>query len=62
MGGREFAASPQKRDVLQRTRLQRQGALPQVLDTLEFWRSDQASFISGTHLIVDGGLTGVALD
>ncbi len=56
MGEREFAASPQKWDLLERTPLQRQGSLGEVVDAMEFLVSDRASFITGTDLLVDGGL------
>ncbi|MET0378817.1 MAG: SDR family oxidoreductase [Spongiibacteraceae bacterium] len=56
MGEREFAASPQKWDLLKRTPLQRQGGLLEITDALEFLLSDRASFISGTDLLVDGGI------
>lgn len=62
MGEREFVASPQKWGLLERTPLRRQGALPEVVDALEFLVSARASFITGTDLVVDGGLTGAAQD
>lgn len=59
MGEREFEASPQKQDLLVRTPLRRQGGLQEICDALEFLCSDRASFITGTDLLVDGGITGV---
>jgi NAD(P)-dependent dehydrogenase (short-subunit alcohol dehydrogenase family) len=56
MGEREFSASPQKWELLKRTPLQRQGGLQEVCDALEFLLSEHASFISGTDLLVDGGI------
>jgi NAD(P)-dependent dehydrogenase (short-subunit alcohol dehydrogenase family) len=56
MGEREFTASPQKWDLLKRTPLQRQGGLLEITDALDFLLSDRASFISGTDLLVDGGI------
>src|SRR5690606_7353851 len=56
MGEREFTASPQKWDLLKRTPLQRQGGLQEICDALEFLVSERASFISGTDLLVDGGI------
>lgn len=56
MGEREFTASPQKWDLLKRTPLQRQGGLQEIADALEFLLSGRASFISGTDLLVDGGI------
>jgi NAD(P)-dependent dehydrogenase (short-subunit alcohol dehydrogenase family) len=56
MGEREFTASPQKWDLLKQTPLQRQGSLSEIADALEFLVSDRASFITGTDLLVDGGI------
>lgn len=56
MGEREFTASPQKWDLLKQTPLQRQGSLGEIADALEFLVSDRASFITGTDLLVDGGI------
>ncbi|HEX8605305.1 MAG TPA: SDR family oxidoreductase [Pseudoduganella sp.] len=59
MGEREFTASPQKYALLDRTPLRRQGGLQEVCDALEFLCSERASFITGTDLLIDGGITGV---
>ncbi|MES2258454.1 MAG: SDR family oxidoreductase [Pseudomonadota bacterium] len=59
MGEREFEAGPQKYALLERTPLRRQGGLQEICDALEFLCSDRASFITGTDLLVDGGITGV---
>ncbi len=56
MGAREFANSPGKWDLLNKTPLQRQGSLQEIADALEFLVSDRASFITGTDLLVDGGI------
>jgi NAD(P)-dependent dehydrogenase (short-subunit alcohol dehydrogenase family) len=56
MGEREFTASPQKWELLQQTPLQRQGSLGEIVDAMEFLVSDRASFITGTDLLVDGGI------
>jgi NAD(P)-dependent dehydrogenase (short-subunit alcohol dehydrogenase family) len=57
MGQREFEAGPQKIALLERTPLGRQGGLPEICDALEFLCSERASFITGTDLLVDGGIT-----
>jgi NAD(P)-dependent dehydrogenase (short-subunit alcohol dehydrogenase family) len=59
MGEREFRASPQKHALLERTPLRRQGGLQEIGDALEFLCSERASFITGTDLLVDGGIAGV---
>ncbi len=59
MGEREFENSPQKWDLLKRTPLKRQGSLQEVCDVLEFLVSNRASFITGTDLLVDGGIAAV---
>lgn len=58
MGQREFLASPEKHELLARTPLGRQGSMQETVDALEFLCSARASFISGTDLLIDGGLTG----
>ncbi|RQH04900.1 SDR family oxidoreductase [Paraburkholderia dinghuensis] len=58
MGQREFHHSPQKHELLARIPLGRQGGMQEIADALEFLCSERASFISGTDLLVDGGLGG----
>lgn len=55
-GAREFEHSRSKRDLYARTPLQREGTMLEIADVIEFLTSDRASFISGTDLLVDGGL------
>jgi NAD(P)-dependent dehydrogenase (short-subunit alcohol dehydrogenase family) len=55
-GAREFAASPTKMKLYERTPLRREGTMLEIADAIEFLASDRASFISGTDLLVDGGL------
>ncbi|MFG2943456.1 SDR family oxidoreductase [Streptomyces sp. NPDC048282] len=59
MGAVEFEHSPTKRGLLARTPLGRQGTMLEIADAVEFLASDRASFISGTDLLVDGGLAGI---
>ena len=56
MGAREFDNSPAKWELLKRTPLQRQGGLQEIADALEFLVSSKASFITGTDLLIDGGI------
>lgn len=44
-----------------RTALQRLGKVEEIADTVLFLASDQASFITGTEIIVDGGFTNLML-
>jgi len=56
MGAREFDQSPRKHQMYAQTPLQREGTMLEIADAIEFLTSDRASFISGTDLLVDGGL------
>jgi NAD(P)-dependent dehydrogenase (short-subunit alcohol dehydrogenase family) len=56
MGAREFEQSPHKRKLFEKTPLRREGTMLEIADAIEFLASDRASFISGTDLLVDGGL------
>lgn len=62
MGLREFSNSPQKLDLLKASPLQRQGSLQEICDVVAFLLSARASFISGTDILVDGGLTATVQD
>jgi NAD(P)-dependent dehydrogenase (short-subunit alcohol dehydrogenase family) len=57
MGAREFEASEHKRKMFEASPLAREGTMLEIADAVEFLASDRASFISGTDLLVDGGLT-----
>ncbi len=61
MGAREFAASEGKRALFAKTPLAREGTMHEIADAIEFLLSDRASFITGTDLLVDGGLAAVAM-
>ena len=56
MGALEFAAQPAKRALLPLTPLQREGTMVEIADAVDFLVSDRASFITGTDLLVDGGI------
>jgi NAD(P)-dependent dehydrogenase (short-subunit alcohol dehydrogenase family) len=57
MGAKEFAANEHKRRMFEASPLKREGTMLEIADAVEFLASDRASFISGTDLLVDGGLT-----
>jgi NAD(P)-dependent dehydrogenase (short-subunit alcohol dehydrogenase family) len=62
MGAREFEAQPMKQTLLDLTPLQRQGTMIEIADAVEFLVSDRASFITGTDLLVDGGVAAALHD
>ncbi len=55
-GAQEFERTPAKRALYEHTPLRREGTMLEIGDALDFLVSDRASFISGTDLLVDGGL------
>ena len=57
-GALEFEKSAGKRAMYARTPLAREGTMLEIADAVEFLASARASFISGTDLLVDGGLAG----
>lgn len=57
MGDAEFARSEGKRQMFVLSPLSRQGSMLEIADAVEFLASNRASFISGTDLLVDGGLS-----
>jgi NAD(P)-dependent dehydrogenase (short-subunit alcohol dehydrogenase family) len=59
MGALEFENQPQKTGLLDRTPLSREGTMLETADAVEFLASDRASFITGTDLLVDGGIGAV---
>jgi len=56
MGALEFERQPMKYDLLARTPIKREGTMHEIADAIEFLASARASFISGTDLLVDGGI------
>ena len=56
-GALEFQKSEGKRRIFQLSPLQREGTMLEIADAVEFLVSARASFISGTDLLVDGGLS-----
>lgn len=61
MGALEFKAQPAKFDLLRQTPLGREGTMLEIADAVEFLASERASFISGTDLLIDGGVTAALL-
>jgi NAD(P)-dependent dehydrogenase (short-subunit alcohol dehydrogenase family) len=59
MGALEFKNTPRKVDLLERTPLKREGTMLEMADVVEFLASDRASFITGTDILVDGGIGAV---
>ena len=59
MGALEFKNVPIKYELLEKTPVQREGTMLEIADAIEFLTSDKASFISGTDLLVDGGIAAV---
>ena len=57
-GALEFEKSEGKRAIYAQTPVAREGTMLEVADAVEFLASERASFISGTDLLVDGGLAG----
>lgn len=55
-GALEFEKSPGKRAMYEKSPLQRECTMLEVADVLEFLLSPRAAFISGTDILVDGGL------
>lgn len=62
MGMLEFENQPQKFDLLAKTPLGRQGNMHEIADAIDFLSSDRASFITGTDLLVDGGIHAALLN
>lgn len=56
-GALEFRNSPGKRRMFEATPLKRECSMQEIADAVEFLASDKASFITGTDLLVDGGIS-----
>jgi NAD(P)-dependent dehydrogenase (short-subunit alcohol dehydrogenase family) len=56
MGALAYEKSAGKRAMFEQSPLSREGSMSEIADAVEFLASDRASFISGTDLLVDGGL------
>lgn len=62
MGAREFAANAAKRKLFDLSPLGREGTMAEITEVVAFLASDRASFITGTDILVDGGLAGAISD
>lgn len=58
MGAASYETSPDKRALFDALPLGREGTMVEIAGPVEFLLSSQASFISGTDILVDGGLMG----
>jgi NAD(P)-dependent dehydrogenase (short-subunit alcohol dehydrogenase family) len=58
-GALENEVRPSKRWMMEQSPLMREGSMIEIADAVDFLVSSRASFISGTDLLVDGGLTAV---
>lgn len=56
MGALEFERSPHKWTLLDQTPLSREGSMLEIAEAVAFLASSGASFISGTDILVDGGV------
>jgi NAD(P)-dependent dehydrogenase (short-subunit alcohol dehydrogenase family) len=57
MGRKEYAAQPFMKTMVERTPLGRQGRAEEIASAVDFLCSAEASFVTGTDLLVDGGST-----
>jgi NAD(P)-dependent dehydrogenase (short-subunit alcohol dehydrogenase family) len=56
-GARESATQPARSGLVDLTPLKREGTLEEIAEVVDFLVSDRGSFITGTDVLVDGGLT-----
>ena len=59
MGAMEFQHQPVKLTLLRKTPVPREATMLEIADIVEFLVSDKAAFITGTDLLVDGGILAV---
>jgi NAD(P)-dependent dehydrogenase (short-subunit alcohol dehydrogenase family) len=56
MGALETEAQPAKRALREHIPLGREGTMIEIADAVEFLVSPRASYVTGTDLLVDGGI------
>ena len=56
MGAMEFQHQPVKLTLLRQTPIPRESTMLEIADIVDFLVSDKAAFITGTDLLVDGGI------
>jgi NAD(P)-dependent dehydrogenase (short-subunit alcohol dehydrogenase family) len=59
MGRTSYEVTPEKYKLFERIPLGREGSMLEIADAVDFLASDRAAYITGTDLLVDGGLTAV---
>lgn len=59
MGDLEFRNQPAKREFMNRMPIPRQGSVIEIADAVKFLSSDKASYITGTDLLIDGGMSAI---
>jgi NAD(P)-dependent dehydrogenase (short-subunit alcohol dehydrogenase family) len=59
MGRTSYVVTPEKYKLFERIPLGREGSMLEIADAVDFLASNRAAYITGTDLLVDGGLTAV---